>query len=116
MVPVVDDEGHPRELPGSALNRFGYDLEFDGKGRVDDVRIDFEAVAEHLYQLSVASKRRGRGIVRVIFDEQYLPMLFSTKRGQEVRRLVTFMKGKPWVRHDEHYHVDFAVPCKAMRG
>jgi len=25
------------------------------------------------------------------------------------------MKAKPWVRHDEHYHVDFAVPCKTLR-
>ena len=27
-----------------------------------------------------------------------------------------FMKGKPWVRHDEHYHVDFAAPCKPHSG
>lgn len=27
------------------------------------------------------------------------------------------MKGRPWVRHDEHYHVDFALPCKpALTG
>ncbi|PYN85490.1 MAG: hypothetical protein DMD87_23225 [Candidatus Rokuibacteriota bacterium] len=21
----------------------------------------------------------------------------------------SFMQGEPWIRHDEHYHVDFAV-------
>jgi len=29
---------------------------------------------------------------------------------------LNFMKGEAWVRHDEHYHVDFAVPCKPLSG
>lgn len=28
-----------------------------------------------------------------------------------LKQKLPFMKGKPWVCHDEHYHVDFAVPC-----
>jgi penicillin-insensitive murein endopeptidase len=28
-----------------------------------------------------------------------------------LKQKLPFMKGKSWVRHDEHYHVDFAVPC-----
>ena len=27
-----------------------------------------------------------------------------------------FMQGAAWVRHDEHYHVDFAVPSKPSGG
>lgn len=27
-----------------------------------------------------------------------------------------FMKGQPWVRHDDHSHIDFAVPCKPITG
>jgi penicillin-insensitive murein DD-endopeptidase len=26
---------------------------------------------------------------------------------------IKFMQGKAWIRHDEHYHVDFSFPCKA---
>ena len=25
---------------------------------------------------------------------------------------IQFSKRRSWVRHDEHYHVDFAIPCK----
>jgi penicillin-insensitive murein endopeptidase len=31
-----------------------------------------------------------------------------------LKQNLRFMKNKPWVRHDEHYHVDFAVPCKPL--
>ena len=27
-------------------------------------------------------------------------------------KALPFMRGKPWIRHDEHYQVDFGVPCK----
>jgi len=45
-------------------------------------------------------------------DRPYLPRLFATPRGPYLQQHLSFMKAKPWVRHDEHYHVDFAVPCK----
>jgi hypothetical protein len=47
---------------------------------------------------------------------QYLPKLFATQRGAYLQQHLNFMKGKPWVRHDEHYHVDFAIPCKTDKG
>ncbi|WP_255357300.1 hypothetical protein [Xylophilus sp. Leaf220] len=28
------------------------------------------------------------------------------------QRHLPFLKGAPSVRHDEHYHVDFDLPCK----
>lgn len=110
FVPVRDAAGKPARLPTPASQRFGYDVEFDRKARYGDYAIDFNAVAEHLYQLDQAARARGRGIALVIFDSAYLPQLFATPRGAALRQL-TFMKGKPWVRHDEHYHVDFAIPC-----
>lgn len=27
---------------------------------------------------------------------------------------IPFMKGKPWIRHDEHHHVDFAIRCRPL--
>ncbi len=55
--------------------------------------------------------RNGIGIKQVIFDTQYLPKLFATTRGAWLERNVSFMRREPWIRHDEHYHVDFAVRC-----
>jgi penicillin-insensitive murein endopeptidase len=114
MVPVVDRAGRSAPLPTHALNRFGYDIEFDPAGRQGEFAIDFAALAEHLYQLDAAARAEGIGIARVIFDTAYLDRLFSTARGPYLKQNLRFMKTRPWVRHDEHYHVDFAVRCKAL--
>ena len=113
FVPVRDAAGQSVALPVSVADKFGYGIEFDSRARFGALAIDFAAMAEHLYQLDLAAKARGVGIALVIFDTAYLPRLFATARGPYLQRHLHFMKGKPWVRHDEHYHVDFAVPCKA---
>lgn len=41
---------------------------------------------------------------------------FAAPRGAYLRQHPRFMAGKAWVRHDEHYHVDFAVRCKPYKG
>lgn len=112
FVPVRNVEGKSVPLPAGITNRFGYDLEFNADAQYGEYSIDFPAMAEHLYQLHLAAKARGVGIALVIFDAPFLPRLFSTPRGDYLKANLNFMKGKPWVRHDEHYHVDFAVPCK----
>lgn len=114
FVPVRNAQNQPTTLPISASNHFGYDIEFDAQGRYEAYHIDFTAAAEHLYQLHQAAQRRGAGIALVIIDTAYLPRLLATPRGPYLRQHLPFMKGKPWVRHDEHYHVDFALPCKPM--
>jgi penicillin-insensitive murein endopeptidase len=92
MVPVVDAAGNSVPLPSSLGNKYGYATEFDADGKAGGVRIDFEA----------------------IFDPVLMPRLFRTARGKLLERTLPFMKGKAWIRHDEHYHVDFAVRCKPM--
>lgn len=111
FVPVTDSSGKSVPLPISAFNKFGYGIDFDAEGKFGGLAIDFEAIGEHLYQLSVAAKKANVPIARVIFDPPYLPKLFATKHG-DFQRNINFMKGNAWVRHDEHYHVDFGVPCK----
>jgi penicillin-insensitive murein endopeptidase len=101
-------------LPTNATNRYGYGIEFDKDGRYRDYTIDFDALAEHLYWLHDGAKSRGVGIALVIFDRSFLPKLFATVRGPFLQQHVQFMQGAAWVRHDEHYHVDFAVPCRPM--
>lgn len=116
MVPVRNGQGQSVDLPTSALNRFGYDLEFDRQGRLEELTIDFGAVAEHLYQLDRAARARGVGLALVIFDPPYLNRLFASPRGEYLKQHLKFMQGKPWVRHDEHYHVDFSIKCKPNAG
>lgn len=113
FVPVRDAGGLSVALPTQTQTRFGYDIEFDSGGAYKGFRIDFPALGEHLYQLDAAARRNGAGIGLVILDTQFLPMLFATTRGPWLRKNIPFMTGKPWVRHDEHYHVDFSLQCKA---
>jgi len=114
MVPVMDRQGRTASLPTNALNKFGYALEFDAKGELDHLRIDFDALGEHLYQLAEAAKTHGAPIRRVIFQKELVTRLYQTRRGDYLRKSVVFMKATPWIRHDEHYHVDFSLPCQPL--
>jgi penicillin-insensitive murein endopeptidase len=115
MVPVLNLAGSSVPLPATVANKFGYGIEFDKMGRFDDLQIDYAAMAEQLYQLSLAAEHHQLGIARVIFDPILTPHLFSTKRGAYLRQHLHFMKERPWIRHDEHYHVDFATPCRPLK-
>ena len=81
MVPVLDSQGRSVLLPTTALNKFGYGLEFDAHGTLDHLHIDFEAMGEHLYQLAESAKKHRGAIKQVIFQKELLAQLFQTKRG-----------------------------------
>ena len=114
FVPVKNVHGTPTILPSSWSNKFGYEIEFDAKGRFLSYQIDFDAYAEHLVQLHRNALAQGAPITLVIVDPAYLPLLFATSRGAYLRKHLPFMRTKPWVRHDEHFHADFSVPCKPL--
>lgn len=114
MVPVRDAAAVSVPLPTHALNKYGYALEFDEHGRLGDLRIDFEALAAHLVALGEAAREEGIPIRRVIFDPALQPALFATASGRDLRHRLRFSKKRSWVRHDEHYHVDFSVPCRPL--
>lgn len=114
FVPVRNKAEQSVRLPMHAFNRWGYDIEFSTQGRYDDYRIDYEAMALHLLVLKQVADRHGVKIWRVIFDNQLQKQLFATKYGEQLRASLTFSKNKPWVRHDEHYHVDFDLPCRLL--
>jgi penicillin-insensitive murein DD-endopeptidase len=94
MVPVIDTKGRSVPMPGNAGNRYGYDIEFDANARYRDLRIDFEALGEHLYALDEAGRRSGVRIGRVIFEPAFLPRLFATRRGPLLRDRIAFIRGK----------------------
>jgi penicillin-insensitive murein endopeptidase len=110
MVPVRDASGRPARLPTWPWTRFGYGVEFDSTGRAGDLRIDFDAVAAHLSALDRAARKRGTSVELVIFAPELVRVLESDPRRRPLVAKVPFMRGRPWVRHDEHYHVDFAAP------
>ncbi len=109
-VPVRTSDGAVAEVPTHILNKFGYALDFDRNGQSGDYRIDFEAMALHLLALEKAAANHGIRIQTVIFDAPLQAKLFATPQGAQLRRLN--FTGQAWIRHDEHYHVNFAVPCK----
>ena len=67
MVPVTDASGRSVHLPTHALNRYGYDIEFDQNGRYDDYQIDFDALGAKIVALHKAAKKHHIEIWRVLF-------------------------------------------------
>ncbi len=111
MVPVRSSDGAVTEVPTHIFNQFGYGLDFDRQGQAGDYRIDFEAMALHLSALEQAARKRNIRIQAVIFDGPLQPKLFATPTGAQLAKKMHFV-GQAWIRHDEHYHVNFAVPCR----
>jgi penicillin-insensitive murein endopeptidase len=110
-VPVRTLDGAVSKLPASIFNKLGYSISFDSTGRSGAYRIDFEAMGLHLLALERAARASGISIGRVIFDVRLQPRLFATAAGAQAAQLLTFNKTQSWVPHDQHYHVDFKVPC-----
>jgi penicillin-insensitive murein endopeptidase len=115
FVPVVNSSGQSIALSASVFNKFGYGIEFVGTGQYRNLRIDYPAMAKHLLALKQAANRHGVKIARVIFDNELQKQLFKTPEAASLRAELAFSTKKPWVRHDEHYHVDFMVPCTPIR-
>lgn len=111
MVPVTDKSGKSVHLPTNPLNKYGYAIEFDEKGRFDDYTIDYEALAAHIVALHKAGLKQGVGIWRVIFDPKLSVNLYNTRHGAYIKNKIEIPTKPSWVRHDEHYHVDFQVGC-----
>lgn len=101
-------EGKPKNSH-HILNLWGYSLEFDDDGKKENVTIDFEALAQHLWALELAAKQRGMIIQKVIFDPILRKKLKATTCWKKISHL-PFTKNRVAWRHDDHYHVDFGFP------
>ena len=112
IVPVKDEAGNSVYLPTNPFNKFGYSIEFDKAGNYEEFSMDYEALAAHIVALHRESKKKGYDLWRVIFDPELQPRLFKTQYGEYLTQNIQFSKKPSWVRHDEHYHVDFAIPCR----
>ncbi|WP_249199210.1 penicillin-insensitive murein endopeptidase [Photobacterium sp. GJ3] len=112
MTPVVNEKGVSVHLPTHPLNKFGYRIEFDAADQYHGMSIDYDAMAAHIVELHRESVKRGHDLWRVIFDPKLQPKLFQTRFGGYLKQNIQFSKRRSWVRHDDHYHVDFAIPCQ----
>jgi penicillin-insensitive murein endopeptidase len=112
MTPVINKEGKSVHLPTNPFNKLGYNIEFDKHNNYDGLRIDYDALAAHIVVLHKQAKKQGHDLWRVIFAPELQPSLYKTPYAKYLRQHVKFSKKRSWVRHDEHYHVDFVVPCE----
>ncbi|UCG79539.1 MAG: penicillin-insensitive murein endopeptidase [Nitrospirota bacterium] len=112
IVPVIDKTGRSVQLPTNIFNKYGYSVEFDDKGVKGIYRIDFEAMGAHIVALHKAAKNSGIGIQRVLFDPALQRYIYASSYGAYIRRNIKMPEKRSWVRHDDHYHVDFIVKCE----
>ncbi|MFK7885752.1 MAG: penicillin-insensitive murein endopeptidase [Gammaproteobacteria bacterium] len=113
MVPVLNEHGASVPLPTSVLNKFGYDIEFSETAQYKNLKLDFEAISDHIAALKTAAQHHGVGIWRVILAPELQGYLHTTASWALISDL-KFSEKRSWVRHDEHYHIDFLIPCEEM--
>jgi len=112
MTPMKNSKGKSVHLPTHVFNRLGYDIELDSNNQYKGLSIDYEAMAAHIAELHKIAKAQGHDLWRVILAPELQPPLFDTEYGNYLAKHVQFSKNRSWVRHDEHYHVDFEVACE----
>ena len=113
MTPVLK-KGKSVHLSTHPFNKYGYSIEFDENSKYKDYKIDYEALAAHIVTLHKSAKKHNIGIWRVILDPKLQPNLYKTRYANYIRKNIQLSKKRSWVRHDEHYHVDFIVKCRPI--
>lgn len=106
MVPVRRD-GRSVDLPTPPWRKFGYGVEFDAQGRYGALVIDFEAIVAHVTALERSAARHGLVMHRVILAPEFHRFMRSTSEGRALLARLPFAPTDVWIRHDEHYHIEF---------
>ncbi len=114
MVPVKNHNNVSTYFPTTQSNRYGYNVEFDKHGKYKNYSIDFEALAAHIVTLDKVAKNHGVQLWRVLFSPDLQDNLYKTSYGNYLKNNVIIPKKESWVRHDEHYHVDFSLKCEKL--
>jgi penicillin-insensitive murein endopeptidase len=113
FMPMVDQRG-PARLPTSTVNRAGYGLELTETGTIHALTADWAAVGQHLLALEAAGRAHSVVIKRIIVTPAFHQKLLEATP-QLARLYPRFMQQEAWVRHDEHYHVDFGIPAELTK-
>lgn len=108
----MKNSNEPKYFNG--LGIFRYALNFDDKGVLysdPNVRIDFNAIAEHILALEANAYKNGLKIKKVIFKISLKDDLFETEYGKKLKASNIYFAQRltPLLNklHDDHYHVDF---------
>lgn len=112
LVPVRTADGRVAEVPTTLFNDYGYSITFDEGGRHEALKVDFDAMALHLLALDTAARRNGIAIRRVLFDVGLQKPLHATTHGTALKERIRLNEAQTTSRHDQHYHVEFAVTCE----
>jgi len=107
MTPLRGADG-PHPLPTGLTSGFGYGVELDRRGRLGGAAIDAAAIGDHLLALQRAARARGGRIAKVILDPE---LQRQVRDARPAVKTLPITRRTVWVRHDDHYHVDFALPC-----
>ena len=114
MVPVINTDNKSVYFPTKKSNRYGYDVEFNTQGKSKYYTIDFDALAMHIATLHKVAKENGVDLWRVLFAPDLQAKLYMTAHGDYIKENIHIPTKRSWVRHDEHYHIDFDVKCRKM--
>jgi penicillin-insensitive murein endopeptidase len=106
------ETGEPAIWPTSADNKCGNDIDHDAQGKSNAYVLDLEAISDPLASLREAAEAKGVPIAKVVLYPPIRRRLATTKAWSRISDL-PFTQKEAWVRHDDHYHVDFGVKCEA---
>lgn len=112
MCPLLKNSNDPKYF--NCMGIFRYALNFDDKGVLNsdhNVKIDFNAIAEHIIVLESNAHKNGLKIKKVIFKISLKDELFATDYGKKLKVTNIYFAQRltPLLNklHDDHYHVDF---------
>ncbi len=108
LVPVLEFNSSS-VMPHAIWTAWGYNNDFDENGKLDNFKIDFKTMAMHIEEVGKSAQKNGLKIRRIIFAPDLQKLLKKEKLGRKMMRSYRFSKTEAWVRHDEHYHIDFRV-------
>jgi penicillin-insensitive murein endopeptidase len=110
FMPLRDGAGRARDVAAWPWNEFGYGLDFDAKGKLGDLSIDFDEVALLLTEIDARARAFGLRVQQIIVAPEYVPLILASTSGKRMGGLSGAFQRRPvWWRHDEHVHLDFAV-------
>jgi penicillin-insensitive murein endopeptidase len=96
------------------LGKDHYWLDFDDSGiytEDQNVKIDFNLVAQHILVLAQEAKKVGYKITKVIIKIEYKNHLFKTVYGKQLKNSNIYIVKSltPVINklHDDHFHIDF---------
>jgi penicillin-insensitive murein endopeptidase len=95
MASALDALGQSAHLPTHALNRYGYEIQFDVRGHYGENRIDYDSLGAHIVAPDKAAKSHGVDIWLILCDSKFQPYLYKTRYGDYIRGDISISAKRP---------------------